>query len=173
MGADLDRRRFLQTVPGGLALVAGLSAAGAGAGASLIGSTPASATPPAIGTLSVPKLKLTRTIYQGIENTSLDIGVGYGMWSALPGQSGHCMIFGHRTVHGGPFRGLNKLKIGDKVAAGGVTYTVRKIQVIPSADRVKIWTYDGSGARISLVACSTASGAPTSLKYRICVRASV
>src|SRR5207253_2026062 len=143
----MDRRTFLRTVPGGLAVAAAIAG---GAGAALLGGGAATAAPPAVGTLSVPKLKLTRTIYQGIENDALDIGAGWGMWSAKPGTAGHCMIFGHRTSHGGPFRGLNKLKSGDKVIANGTTYTVRKTEVIPISQKQKIWNYAGGGARISL-----------------------
>ena len=170
MDAGMSRRSFLHMVPGGLVLAAGLMGT---VGVAVVGAAPVMAAGPrSIGTLTVPKLKLSRTIYEGIANDALDIGVGYGMWSARPGQSGHCMVFGHRTTHGGPFRGLNKLAKGDKIMAGGVTYAVRKIEVFSAAQRERIWTYDGGGQRLSLVACSTATGAPTSLKYRICVRAS-
>ncbi len=171
MGFDMNRRSFLQAVPGGL-LVATSVAAGAGTvGTALLGASGASAAVPA-GTLSVPKLKLNKSIYAGIENDALDIGVGHGLWSARPGTSGHCMLFGHRTSKGGPFRNLHKLRRGDAIVAGGTTYKVRKIEVISINFKQRIWTYDGTGKRISLVACSTASGMPTSLKYRICIRAS-
>jgi len=174
-GVDMNRRSFLQGVPGGLLVATSVAAGvGAGMGALVLGASAASGASAAIpsGTLSVPKLKLSKSIYAGIENDALDIGIGHGLWSAQPGTAGHCMLFGHRTSKGGPFRNLHKLKKGDAIVAGGTTYTVRKIEVISVNFKQRIWTYDGTGKRISLVACSTAKGLPTSLKYRICIRAS-
>jgi LPXTG-site transpeptidase (sortase) family protein len=121
--------------------------------------------------ITIPKINLNRTVYQGIEDPALANGVGHGNWSAAPGGAGHCMIFGHRTSHGGPFRGLNLLKPGDPITTGGVTYSVAKIEILSIADKVKIWTYNGGGKRLSLVACSKPNGEPTSLNYRIVVRA--
>lgn len=163
---EVDRRRLLRAVPYGLAICAGVGTAlFAGGGA-------AHAKLKATGTISIPKIGLKKTIYAGIANDALAAGIGHGLWSAKLGSGGHVQLFGHRTSRGGPFRNLHKLKAGDSITAGGITYRVRRVDVLSVSEKEKIWAYEGGGARISLVACSKANGLPTSTSYRICVRAS-
>ena len=60
-------------------------------------------------------------------------------------------MFAHRTTKPGLFRNLHKLKKGDSITAGGITYKVRFIEIVSVNDKDRIWRYDGAGARISLV----------------------
>jgi len=127
-----------------------------------------------LGTIKIAKIRVNKAIYVGTSNAVLNRG-GFGHWkgSAKPGQDGHCILFAHRTSAGGPLRRANLLRIGDKVVAGGVTYTVRLTQIIGKNEVGKALGYGSSGKRISLITCTKPNGQPTSTKYRLIVRASV
>jgi len=125
-----------------------------------------------IATLTVPKIAINRTVYESTTVRVLKSGPGHSVWSARPGKPGHCVIFAHRTSHGGPFRKINLLAVGDAITCGGLTYYVRKTEVIHRSQKGRIFSYAAATPSISLIACSKANGLPTSLAYRICVRAS-
>jgi sortase A len=165
MEGELDRRALLTGV--GAAVAAGT------VGAAVVDSGPADAYLRPITRMYIPRIGLAKPVYQGIDSTTLAYGVGHGTWSALPGQNGHCLLFGHRTSHGGPFRYLNYLRPGQKVNAGGHLYTVRYTEIIPASQPGRVFTYNGTTPRVSLVACSRPNGWPTSVNYRIVVRASM
>lgn len=78
-----------------------------------------------IGTISIPKLKVTQPIYSGVTNNVFDRGVGYWPGTALPGQEGNMVLGGHRTVGARPFYNIQKLAVGDPilVTRSGRTYT--------------------------------------------------
>lgn len=152
-----------------------LKAFGAGtlavAGSQLVAPAADAAT---LGTIKIAKIKVNKVIYVGTSNAVLNRG-GFGHWrgSAKPGQIGHCVLFAHRTSAGGPLRRANLLRVGDKIVAGGVTYTVRLTQIIGKSEVGKALGYGSSGKRISLITCTKLNGQPTSTKYRLIVRASV
>ena len=169
MEYHVDRRSVL-TALGGAAVVGSIS------GIVLGLDDPADAAPappPAgIATLIVPKIKMNRQVYEGTSLSVVNLGPGHKPSSAKPGQPGHCVIFAHRTSHGGPFRKINLLKVGDAITCGGLTYYVRTTEVIPKLQLRRIFTFEAPTPAISLIACSRANGQPTSLAFRICVRAS-
>lgn len=129
--------------------------------------------PAGLGTVSIPKLGLTKPVYSGTSQKVLNKG-GFGHWvgSAKPGAVGHCVLFAHRTSAGGPMRRANILKAGDIVNANGTKYTVRKIEIIGNRQVSRALNYAGGAKRISLITCTKPNGTPTSTKWRLIVRAS-
>ena len=127
-----------------------------------------------LGTIKIPRINVNKAIHAGTTNAVLNRG-GFGHWkgSAKPGASGHCILFAHRTSAGGPLRRANLLKVGDKIVAGGATYTVRLTQIVGKNEVGKALSYGSSGKRLSLITCTKLNGTPTSTKYRLIVRATV
>ena len=93
-------------------------------GATTIALLPTPAAPPApraaevtsqIGTIEIPKLGITKSLYEGVTLTTLDKGPGHWPGTAQPGQLGNVVIAGHRTSHDKPFRHIDQLVPGDQV----------------------------------------------------------
>lgn len=78
-----------------------------------------------IASISIPKLKVSQTIYSGVTNAVFDRGVGYWPGTALPGQEGNMVLGGHRTSGTHPFYDIQKLVPGDTilVTRGGQVFT--------------------------------------------------
>jgi len=68
-----------------------------------------------IGSLSIPRLKLTSPIYLGVSYEQFDIGVGEWPGSPKPGKKGNIVIGGHRTAGPRPFVNIQKMKKGDAI----------------------------------------------------------
>lgn len=87
-----------------------------------------------VGLLEVPSIDLERVVVEGTSAEELDGGPGHVMGMSLPGQAGNSVIFGHRTLYGGAFSKLDRLRKGDKITLttpqGRFTYLVEKSQVI-------------------------------------------
>jgi sortase A len=64
--------------------------------------------------LEIPKLELTTVVVKGTSPTDLKKGPGWYENSVLPGE-GNTAIAGHRTMHGGWFRHVDKLKEKDLI----------------------------------------------------------
>lgn len=77
-----------------------------------------------LGVLSIPKLNVTATIYEGTSAAQLNVGVGHYKNTHLPGQGSVIAIAGHRTTYHRPFYYLNTLKAGDRITIrmAGRTY---------------------------------------------------
>lgn len=86
----------------------------------LVGASTASSAPTPqgsyLGTLSIGKLGLATPILQGTGSSELSKGVGHYRISSLPGSRKTIAIAGHRTTHHRPFRHLDQLKAGDRIA---------------------------------------------------------
>jgi len=129
--------------------------------------------PTSIGVLSIPKIGVSKKIYSGTKPAILNRG-GFCLWlgTAPPGSFGHSAYFAHRTSHGGPMRKAHLLVPGDTILVNDVTYTVTSTEIVPRTMWVKGLSYGSAVPRsLTIVACSKANGLPTSLKYRIIVRA--
>ncbi|MDY3617826.1 sortase [Agathobaculum sp.] len=48
------------------------------------------------GVIKIPRLELADNIVEGVDQPSLKLGVGHMPGTALPGQSGNCVLAGHR-----------------------------------------------------------------------------
>jgi sortase A len=87
-----------------------------------------------IGSLEIPKLSVSQTLYEGVTLKTLDNGPGHWPGTALPGQKGNVVIAGHRVSRTHPFRDLDQLKKGDEVvlntAQGRHVYLVSKVEIV-------------------------------------------
>ncbi len=116
-----------------LACILPASAATASAAPSSTISIATSTKPVSIGTLSIPRLKVTARIYVGVTDTQFNLGVGEWPGSPLPGSTGNIVIGGHRTSGHRPFANINKLTIGDEIR---ITRGARTFQYVVSKSMV-------------------------------------
>lgn len=91
-----------------------------------------------MGTISIPKLGVSMTMYEGIRMTTLDYGPGHWPGTALPGQAGNVVVGGHRTSKHAVFRNVHQLVAGDEIVfdddRGRHVYRVSRVEIVePSA----------------------------------------
>ena len=65
-----------------------------------------------VGRIEIPRLKLTTTVREGVEETLLKKSAGHLPDTPFPGQPGNVAIAAHRDQH---FRNLRGVKMGDKI----------------------------------------------------------
>ena len=70
----------------------------------------------AIGKIELPTLGRSYYVVEGTNAASLRRGPGHYPDTPLPGEHGTTAIAGHRTTHGAPFRTVDKLHPGDRIA---------------------------------------------------------
>ena len=120
-----------------------------------------------VGTMEIPKLGVSKSMYEGITLTTLDHGPGHWPGTAMPGQLGNVVIAGHRVSHDKPFRNIDKLVPGDDVimttADGSFDYKVTSTEIVnPDA----LWIVDQTpDYTATLFACHP----PGSTRQRIVV----
>lgn len=87
-----------------------------------------------LGTIEIPKIHVTKTLFQGVSLTVLDLGPGHWPGTAMPGHLGNVVVAGHRTSHDRPFRNLDQLVAGDEVifttSEGRFVYQVTSLEVV-------------------------------------------
>ncbi len=121
----------------------------------------------ALGTIEIPKIGITKSLYEGITLTTLDHGPGHWPGTAMPGKFGNVVIAGHRVSHDKPFRNLDQLVEGDDVflttGDGRFDYKVTGIEIVtPDA----VWIADQTpDYTATLFACNP----PGSTRQRIVV----
>lgn len=121
-----------------------------------------------LGRISIPKIGLERTMYEGIRLTTLDRGPGHWPGTAMPGQVGNVVVAGHRVSHNRDFHDLDQLEAGDQVVfttLDGVShaYAVTGVEVVTPADT---WIVQQTPEKTAtLFACHP----PGSTQYRIVV----
>lgn len=94
-----------------------------------------------LGTIEMPKIGVSKPLFEGVSLTVLDHGPGHWPGTAMPGHVGNVVIGGHRTSHDKPFRNIDQLAIGDDVvfttAEGSFTYKVTSTEIVtPDAIRI-------------------------------------
>ena len=120
-----------------------------------------------VGTIEIPKIGVSKSMYEGITLTTLDHGPGHWPGTAMPGQLGNVVIAGHRVSHDKPFRNIDKLVPGDDVimttADGSFDYKVTGTEIVnPDA----LWIVDQTpDYTATLFACHP----PGSTRQRIVV----
>jgi sortase A len=120
-----------------------------------------------VGTIEIPKIGVSKSMYEGITLTTLDHGPGHWPGTAMPGQLGNVVIAGHRVSHDKPFRNIDKLVPGDDVimttAYGSFDYKVTSTEIVnPDA----LWIVDQTpDYTATLFACHP----PGSTRQRIVV----
>lgn len=79
-----------------------------------------------------------RPVWEGTATHDLARGVGHYRGTALPGEVGNMVIFGHRASHGEPFADIDRLRDGDlatlDTAQGRWTYRVVRHRIIEPDD---------------------------------------
>jgi sortase A len=85
-----------------------------------------------LGKLKIPRLNAELYIIEGDGHRELRRGPGHLVGTAMPGESGNCVIAGHRDTH---FRVLKDIREGDDIVlqtdAGQYLYRVRKTHIVP------------------------------------------
>jgi sortase A len=121
-----------------------------------------------VGSIEIPKIGLSLPLFSGVNLATLDEGPGHWPGTALPGQLGNAVVAAHRVSHGGPFRRIDKLAIGDHVTfrlpGGDVTYEVTATDVVaPETIQIIEQTQDKTA---TLFACHP----PGSTQFRYVVK---
>lgn len=77
-----------------------------------------------VGRITIPRLGLDLSMFEGITLPTLDMGPGHWPGTAMPGQPGNVVVAGHRVSHTRPFRYIDRLVEGDEVTftVGGASY---------------------------------------------------
>lgn len=114
-----------------------------------------------MGYIYIEKLNIDLPVYHGIEEETLQVGVGHFQGSSLPvgGYGTHCALFGHRGLPTSKlFTNLDKLRDGDifvlKILKEKLYYKVDQIVVIEPDE---IWDYIGIEQNrdlVTLVTCT-------------------
>ena len=108
-----------------------------------------------LGTIEIPKIGISKPMFEGVTLTTLDNGPGHWPGTAMPGHLGNVVVGGHRTSHDRPFRNIDQLVAGDQVIfntpEGRFVYVVTSTQVVtPDA----IWIIDQKNEKTAtLFAC--------------------
>ncbi len=120
-----------------------------------------------LGSIEIPKLGLTRFLFEGIELTTLDEGPGHWPGTAMPGEAGNVVVAGHRISHNADFGDLHQLNPDDEVIfnteGGRHVYSVVSTEIVqPDA----LWIVDQTPEpTATLFACHP----PGSVSQRIVV----
>lgn len=109
-----------------------------------------------LGTIEIPKIGVSKPMFEGVTLTTLDKGPGHWPGTAMPGQVGNVVVGGHRVSHDRPFRNIDKLVAGDQVIFttddGRFTYRVTGTEIVtPDAIRIIDQTPE---ATATLFACT-------------------
>ena len=120
-----------------------------------------------VGTIEIPAIGLTRTIFEGIRQTTLDNGPGHWPGTAMPGEVGNVVLAGHRVSENRDFNQLDRLQPGDEVImstlSGRHVYRVTGTEIVlPDALWITEQTYERTA---TLFACHP----PGSVRERIVV----
>ena len=92
----------------------------------------------AIGRISMPSIGVSEFVVEGTDTANLRKGPGHYPDTPLPGERGTAAIAGHRTTYGAPFRRLDDLRRGDRVAVdlpyGRFVYAVERTRIVDDRD---------------------------------------
>ena len=108
-----------------------------------------------LGILEIPKLGISKTLFEGVTLNTLDLGPGHWPGTAMPGHIGNVVIGGHRTTKDRPFRDIDQLLPGDEVILstleGRFVYRVNRTEIVTPDS---LWIIDQTPAfTATLFAC--------------------
>lgn len=113
-----------------------------------------------IGSITIPKIKVTLPIYQGISEDVLQTSIGHLEGTSLPvgGESTHAVLSGHRGLPSARlFSDLDKLKEGDRwtvnILNETYTYEVDQIRIVEPTDLTNIQIEEGQDYQ-TLLTCT-------------------
>ena len=92
----------------------------------------------AIGRIEIPAIGVDEYVVEGTDLANLRKGPGHYPETPLPGQHGTAAIAGHRTTYGAPFRKIDDLQRGQKIAVdmpyGHYLYRVERTKIVSPTD---------------------------------------
>jgi sortase A len=97
-----------------------------------------------LGTIEIPKIDVSMTMYEGIRLSTLDRGPGHWPGTAMPGQVGNVVVAGHRTSGHQVFRNIDVLVEGDEILFTETDGSVHRYRVTSSRIIVptEVWIVD-------------------------------
>jgi sortase A len=105
-----------------------------------------------VAKLTIPRLKGQWFVVEGTEDNSLRLGPGHLEGTAFPGETGNCVIAGHRDTQ---FRSLKDIKKGDEIvlttSIGESRYRVTGWDIVKPTDTRSL--DDTPNAMLNLVTC--------------------
>lgn len=167
----LDAARFRQRLAAAPTAVSASQSGAAQPASTPPASVPATA-PAGVGTvlaeLQIPAIGVDQFVLRGLTYAPavwerlLRDGPSHLAGSALPGQPGNMVIFGHLNIWGSVFYHLAEVRPGDVVRlvepAGTFTYTVTGQESIAATDLAAVAPHHSGAATIELVTCESAFG---------------
>ena len=109
-----------------------------------------------LGTLSIPKIGLRTSWYEGTRSRTLAKGPGHYEETKMPGQGGTVAIAGHRVSHTRPFFRLNRIRKGDVITIrtrrGRFSYRVFAMKIV-SPEALWVLMKVRGHERLMLTAC--------------------
>jgi sortase A len=107
------------------------------------------------GEISIPKIGLATTYYEGVEQPVLAAGPGHWRGTAAAGGWGNMVVAAHRVSHGAWFRRINELVPDDAIVVTengrSFTWVVTGSEVVTPTD---LWIVDQHpGRTLTLFAC--------------------
>lgn len=128
--------------------------------------TPQAGPGPALAELRVPAIGLDAYVLDGLTYAPavwtrlLRDGPAHLAGSAVPGQPGNVVIFGHLNIWGSVFYRLHRLHPGNRVVltdpSGRFTYTVTGSRLIAPTDVAAVAPHHSGPATLQLVTCGGA-----------------
>ena len=105
-----------------------------------------------VGRISIPRLKISALVEEGVDETTLSRAVGHIPGTALPGEVGNIGIAGHRDTF---FQQLKDLKPHDEIDftthSGHYRYTVQSLTVVDPSD---VGVLESKGGKLlTIVTC--------------------
>ena len=105
-----------------------------------------------IGSLDIPRLRLSAVIAEGDDDATLKVAIGHLPDTPLPWQEGNSALAGHRDTF---FRPLQHIRVGDELyvstAHGNFRYRVQEAMVVGPND---VWVLDATERpTLTLITC--------------------
>ena len=109
--------------------------------------------------IAIPDIQLEAVVVQGLDEKALARGPGHDPRSALPGETGNCVIAGHRNVYGSWFYRLDALWAGSVIRLEtpdeSHNYQVLTVQTVAESDSSVLQPpQDPNSARLTLITCT-------------------
>ena len=97
-----------------------------------------------LGTIEIPAIDVSMTMYEGIRLSTLDRGPGHWPGTAMPGQAGNVVVAGHRVSKHQVFRNIDALVEGDEILFTDTAGAVHRYRVTSSRVVVptEVWIVD-------------------------------
>jgi sortase A len=97
-----------------------------------------------LGTIEIPAIDVSMTMYEGIRLSTLDRGPGHWPGTAMPGQTGNVVVAGHRVSKHQVFRNIDALVEGDEILFTDTAGALHRYRVTSSRVVVptEVWIVD-------------------------------